>query len=274
MKFALCNEVIADRPFEAQCAFAAELGYDGLEIAPFTLGDDPRALTEADIRPVKAALANAGIVATGLHWLLVKPAGLSITAADAAIRRTTRDVMVANVDLCAELGGTVLVHGSPAQRMLGGDAEAARGRATELFAEVAEVAQAAGVTYCLEPLRAVETDFVNTVSQAVQIVEAVASPNFRTMIDTSAAATMEAEPVADAIRRWMPTGHIAHIQFNDSNRRAAGQGEDRFRDVLAALAETGYDGTIAMEPFDTVPDGPAAAAFTLGYVRGLMEALA
>lgn len=273
MRFSLCNEVIAEKSFEEQCVFAASLGYEGIEIAPFTICDDPRDVDDAEIRKTRNALSGAGIVASGLHWLLLTPTGLSITSEDTSIRENTEAVIEANIRLCAEIGGTVLVHGSPAQRMLGQDEAGARGRAIDMLGKAASYAEAANVTYCIEPLRSVETDFLNSVSEAVTIVEEIGSANFKTMIDTSAAASMEDISVSEAIRRWMPSGHIAHIQFNDANRRAAGQGEDRFLDVLKALKETGYDGFIAMEPFDYQPDGPATAAYTLGYVTGLMEAL-
>jgi D-psicose/D-tagatose/L-ribulose 3-epimerase len=81
MRIALCNEVIADRAFAAQCTFAAALGYDGLEVAPFTLGDDPPALPQHVRAGTRRAATDAGIAITGLHWLLVKPEGLSITSA-------------------------------------------------------------------------------------------------------------------------------------------------------------------------------------------------
>jgi len=47
MKLALCNEVLRHLSWEAQCQHAAALGFDGLEIAPFTFADDPRTLHAA-----------------------------------------------------------------------------------------------------------------------------------------------------------------------------------------------------------------------------------
>src|SRR4051794_10014480 len=114
MRIALCNEVIAGMDFARQCAFAAALGYDGLEVAPFTLGDEPHLLHGEAVRRLRRAAQDAGIAVTGLHWLLVKPAGLSITSEDAAVRGRTLEVMRRLVGLCAELGGAVMVHGSPA----------------------------------------------------------------------------------------------------------------------------------------------------------------
>ena len=124
MRIALCNEVIAPMPFPAQCEYAAKLGYDGLEVAPYTLSEEPQRMGTAQIAAARAAAEDAGIVVTGLHWLLVKPAGLSITARDDGVRRRTVDAMLALIDLCAELGGRYLVHGSPQQRRIeagGGD---------------------------------------------------------------------------------------------------------------------------------------------------------
>jgi D-psicose/D-tagatose/L-ribulose 3-epimerase len=272
MKLSLCNEVVRELPFERQCELAAKLGYAGLELAPFTLGDETYRMPAAERAAVRRTCADAGVAISGLHWLLVAPKGLSITTADRAVWDRTVDVMRRLVELCADLGGDYLVHGSPAQRQTGGDADA-KARAETAWAAIAEDARTAGVTYCIEPLAKRETDFVNTVAEAAEILERIGNPALRTMIDTSAAALAEAEPVAALVERWMPSGLIAHVQLNDSNRRGPGQGNDRFAPVLAALKRTGYTGWLAMEPFDYVPDGPTCAARSIGYVAGVLEGL-
>lgn len=274
MKLSLCNEVLREFDFARQCAFAAELGYAGLEVAPFTLGENAYRLPAAERATLRRAAKDAGIAVSGLHWLLVTPPGLSITSADGAVRARTLDVMRGLVGLCAELGGAYLVHGSPAQRRVAGGADGAAGRGEAAWAAIAEDAGEAGVVYCIEPLAAPEADFVNTLEEAAAIVRRVGKPALRTMIDTSAAGHMEKEPVADLIRRWVPTGLVAHVQFNDRNRRGPGEGEDRFAPVVRALRDTGYKGWVAMEPFHYKPDGPACAARAVGYVNGLVEATA
>ena len=93
------------------------------------------------------------------------------------------------------------------------------------------------------------------------------------MIDCSAAGLTEGDDIPALIDRWLPTGLIAHIQVNDPDRRGPGQGNMKFAPVLAALRRHGYDRTIAVEPFDYSPDGRGAAAFAVGYLRGLLEAL-
>lgn len=275
MRIALCNEVIAPMPFPRQCEYAAQLGYDGLEIAPYTLSEEPHRMGAAQIRAARAAAEDAGIAITGLHWLLVKPPGLSISTREEAVRRKTLEVMFALVDQCAELGGRYLVHGSPQQRRVdpGDSREAALARATECFARVAERAERAGVVYCIEPLAADQTPLINTLEEAVAIVEAIGSRAVRTMLDCSSASRMETAPLPALVDRWLPRGMIAHVQVNDRNRRGPGQGEQRFAPLLAALVRHGYAGDIAVEPFDYVPDGPGSAARAIGYIRGILEAL-
>ena len=271
MKLSLCNEVVRDLDVPRQCAFAAAVGYDGLEIAPFTLKDDPLSLTPGEIAAVRTALATEGLVCSSLHWLLVAPAGLSITDPDPAVRERTIEAIRRLVGLAAELDAPVLVHGSPRQRMLV-EGEISRDHAMTAFSAAAAAAEAAGVTYCLEALAPNETDFVNTIAEAAAIVDAIASPAFKTMLDACAAGQTEGH-VPAVIDRFLPSGHIAHVQLNDPNQRGPGEGDLPMAPIVRALQRHGYQGWLAAEPFDYQPDGPACAARAAGYLRGILEAL-
>src|ERR671910_3752102 len=166
---------------------------------------------------MRIALCNEVIAATGLHWLLVKPAGLSISTKDETVRQKTVDVMLALIDTCAELGGKYLVHGSPQQRRVdpGETRAAAMERAQATFAAVAERAQKAGVVYCIEALAVESTPLINTLDEANGLVQRIGSPAVRTMLDCSAAGRMEREPLGALVERWLPKGVIAHVQVND-----------------------------------------------------------
>jgi sugar phosphate isomerase/epimerase len=273
MRVSLCNEVIRELSLPQQLEFARKVGYDGLEIAPFTLGDDPHMLPAGRRAEIRRAAGDAGMAITGLHYLLLTPVGLSITSADAAQRARTVDVMRRLCGLAADLGAAVLVHGSPAQRRIepGREAEG-RKWAAECFAAVAGTAAEAGVTYCIEPLGPPENELITTVEEAAAVARAIDNPAVRTMIDCSAAGRAETQDIPDLIRRWLPTGLIAHIHLNDPNRRGPGEGDLAFAPILATLAAAGYGGTAAVEPFIYEPDGPSCAARAIGYVRGIMEA--
>ena len=269
MKLSLCNEVIRELSFERQCALAAGLGYRGLELAPFTFGDDAWRMPAAKRAEIRKVCADSGLEVSGLHWLLAAPAGLSITSADRTVWQQSVDVLRASVELCAELGGGYLVHGSPAQRRVATRTtrSAPRRRGSWRPSRRRRPRWPIASSRWPGPTATSSTRWPRRPTSCA----AIGNPSLRIMVDTLAASLMEPEPVADAIRRWMPTGLVAHVQFNDRNRRGPGQGDDRFAPVVQALRETGYAGWIAMEPFVYEPDGPTCAARMIGYVAGLLE---
>ncbi|MCW5652712.1 sugar phosphate isomerase/epimerase family protein [Hydrogenophaga sp.] len=272
-RLSLCNEVLRPLPLAAQCEAAARMGYDALELAPFTLTDDPTQLDAAAARQVAATAAGHGLRISSLHWLLVQPKGLSLVTDDAALRQRTLDLLRRLIDFCAACGGEVLVHGSPGQRSPGPGQSVADAclRLESALAELAPHAAAAGVVYCLEPLGRFETPVINTVAEAAALVDRVGSPALRTMLDVSAASLSESEPVHTVLQRFLASGHIAHVQLNDRNRRGPGQGDTDQRPVLQTLKTQGYAGWMAVEPFDYLPDGLGCAEASVRHVRELWE---
>ena len=273
MIISLCNEVLRELEFAAQCALAKGLGYDGLEIAPFTLADQPDRLPAPRRAELRRIAQDHGLAITGLHYLLLAPDGLSITSPDEAVRKRTIQVMRALIELCADLGGTVLVHGSPRQRAIAPDQreDDALACAKVCFAAITSDAEQAGVIYCIEALAPPEAELITTVEEAATIVDEIGSPAVRTMIDTCAAGRSERAPIPELIERWLPTGKVAHIHLNDPNRRAPGQGDLRFGPILSGLERQRYSGICSVEPFVYEPDGPTCAARAIGYVRGLFQ---
>src|SRR6476469_850455 len=112
MRYALCNEMFQGWEWSRMCEFARSLGYTGFEVAPFTLADSADLVTPAERKRLRDEANARGVEVLGLHWLLVKPAGLYMTHPDPAIRKRTADYFVSLVHLCADLGAEVLVSGS------------------------------------------------------------------------------------------------------------------------------------------------------------------
>ena len=279
MRIALCNEVLGAMPLERQCELAAALGYDGLEIAPFTLAEAPQRIDDrARPRGSAASSKPSGLVVTGLHWLLVKPAGLSLTDPDAAVRARTLDVMTRLIGLCAELGGSVLVHGSPKQRAIAaGETHAtAVARAASIPCRTPRRVAARARRHLLHRAAGrAETALINTVAEAAELVRAIDQPGLRTMIDCSAAGQTEAQPVPDLIDTLAADRPDRACAGQRPEPARPGPGRDEVRaDLRGAEAQRLRRGTVAVEPFDYVPDGPGAAAFAAGYLRGIRESLA
>ena len=104
--------------FGRVCRLVKDLGYDGLEIAPFTLAGLITELPPARRRELRAMVEDAGLETIGLHWLLAKTEGLYLTSPEESVRRATGDYLVALAEATRDLGGTLMVLGSPKQRSL------------------------------------------------------------------------------------------------------------------------------------------------------------
>lgn len=266
MRFAICNEIFEGWPWEKVCAFVRSVGYTGLEVSPFTLADRAELVTPDRRRELRQQAADHGVEVLGLHWLLVKPPGMYVTHTDPAVRRQTSDYFAALVDLCADLGGKVLVIGSPKQRNLlpGVSFDQALEYAAEVFAPCLPNAAARGVTLAMEPLGPQETDFLNTAEQTMRLVDRLSHPNFQINLDVKAMSS-EAKPVPQVIRET--AGHIAHVQVNDPNLLGPGMGDVRYEPIIAALREVGYDGWLSVEAFDFRPGAEHIARQSIEYLR-------
>jgi sugar phosphate isomerase/epimerase len=266
MRYAICNETFEGWDHERVCDFVADLGYQGLELAPFTLA--PRVTdVSADRRRELREQADArGLSIIGLHWLLAKTAGLQLTSADASVRAATADYLAELARCCRDLGGTLLVFGSPAQRRVppGASKEQAGEFALDTFRRAAPAFADCGVTLCLEPLSPPEADFLNTAAEAVRLLDRLDHPNFKLHLDVKAMAT-EDVPATELIRRHAP--RTGHFHANDPNLRGPGFGATDFVPIFRALREAGYGGWVSVEVFDYKPDPETIARESLRYMR-------
>ncbi len=267
MKFALCNEMFEDRPMAEVCSTAKRLGYDGIEIAPFTLSASAEDISAEQRKEVRQVIADNGLQTVGLHWLFAGPTGLHMTTMDDKIRGRTRDYLSCLLDLCSDLGGKVLVLGSPKQRSLvdGQTREGAWKRAVELLSSVLDKASQSGLTICLEPLSPVETDFINTVAEGMQMVREINHPNLKIHLDVKAMCS-EPTPVPDIIRS-VRAEDIGHFHVNDSNLYGPGMGDVDYSPIAEAIKDVGWDKWLSVEVFKYDPDPETIARASIDYLR-------
>lgn len=266
MKFAICNELFQGWEPRRVVDFVAGLGYDGLEVAPFTLGETVDGISPAQRREFRTMAEAAGLSIAGLHWLLLKPEGLHLAHPEPQVRRRTVDYLHRLIDLCGDLGGSVMVFGSPKQRstLVGVTRADAWRWAAEGFAACGDAAASRGVTLCLEPLPADLTDLLNTAAEARAMVAEIAHPNVQMMLDVKSMTT-EAQPIPAIIRE--SRGFYRHLHANDANGRGPGFGAVDFRPILHALAAERFTGFVSVEVFDFTPDPETVARESLQNLR-------
>lgn len=266
-RHAMCNEAYEKRPFAEVCRSVRKAGYTGIEIAPFTLADDPASITAAQRREYRSIIEGEGLRFAGLHWLMVSPKGLHVTTPDKALRQRSWGHIRNLVDLCADLGPDgVMVFGSPKQRETTGGLT--REEATRNFVEglagVAPHASDRGVKVLIEALPANQCNVILTLEEAVSLVKEINLPAVQTMFDTHNAVD-EKEPHAQLVDKYFP--YIRHVHVNETDGGHCGTGSYDFKPVLAVLRRRNYPGWVSLEAFDFKPGAETIANESLRYLE-------
>ncbi len=273
MKFAICQELYENTEWSEQCRLIAEAGYTGIEVAPFAISADLASVPVSVFEGMKQEAERHGLEIIGLHWLLAKTTGLYLTSPDPAIRKATADYLMLLARACRQLGGHIMVFGSPQQRSLlpGISKQQAAEFAADVFRQAAPAFADNEVVLCLEPLTAKETDFINTCDEALEIVRLVDYPSMALHQDVKAMLGAEWTPIPKIIDRHKK--NCKHFHVNDSNLLGPGMGSTDYHPIFRALIESNYRGWVSVEVFDYSPGAQNIAVQSLNYMRSVLDDL-
>jgi D-psicose/D-tagatose/L-ribulose 3-epimerase len=271
-RHAICNEIFQGWKFHDACKKIREIGYAGIEIAPFTLSDTPATITADERKQYRGIMNSEGLLFAGLHWLMMAPKGLHVTTPDAALRGKSWQHVKDLIDLCADLAGNtasdngIMVFGSPFQRSTadGSSHADAVARFRDGFAEMSTHAASMHVKLLVEALPKAQSDVVNTLEDAAQIVEYCNMPSVQTMFDTHNAAD-ETAPHAQLVDHYFDI--IRHVHVNEMDGKHCGKGDYDFKPVLAKLRERNYQGWVSLEAFDFSFGAETIATESLRYLE-------
>jgi sugar phosphate isomerase/epimerase len=223
-------------------------------------------VTTSQRHKLRTEAEAAGVRIIGLHWLLAKTEGFQLTSPDVEIRRRTAEYLVELARACRDMGGDLMVFGSPLQRKIppGATREQATDYAVDTFQRAAYGIAEAKVRLCLEPLAPTEADFIQTAAEACAILDRLDHPNFVLHLDVKAMSS-EALPIPELIKKH--AARTGHFHANDANRRGPGFGDVDFVPIFRALNETKYAGWVSVEVFDYTPDPVTIARESIRYMR-------
>ncbi len=271
MKFAICNELFQDWPFDKVFAFARECGYTGIELAPFTMSSDAYAISASQRQEVRQQARAAGLEVVGLHWLLAKTEGYYLTSPEVDVRSSTAEYLAELARLCAEVGGKIMVLGSPQQRNLlpGTTHEEALKYAADVISRSVPTFAEHGVTLALEPLGPAEGDFLRTAASAAELMDRIDSPQVRLHLDVKAMSTEEHD-IPTIIEQ--NADRMAHFHANDPNLLGPGMGDVDFAPIFASLRQIDYRGWVSVEVFDDTPGIERIAQESIQYMKACLKA--
>ena len=266
VKFGICNEIFGRWKIEEAMQLAATTGYDVIEIAPFTIAQYVTEISPQRRVEIRRAAEAANIGISGIHWVLAQTEGLYINHPDAAVRERTAKYLVELVDFGADLGGGIMVVGSPKQRniMEGVTPEQAWSWATDCFRDAVKVAEKRNLTICFEPLAPSETNFINTAEEGIRFAEQFSSEAMKIILDVKAMSS-EPRPIPEIIQR--SAGKFAYFHANDKNLKGPGFGEVDFVPIAKALRGVNYEGVVSVEVFNFEEGPEVIARRSLEYLK-------
>jgi sugar phosphate isomerase/epimerase len=266
-KYSMCNETFENWPQDKIFKFLAECGYAGVEIAPFTINTDVTKISQKERKQLRKWADEAKIRIVGLHWLLAKTTGLHLTSPDPEVRRKTTEYLGALAKFCSDLGGDILVFGSPKQRDLvpGISPEQGREFAAEVFRGVLPVLEKTEVLLALEPLGPKTTNFMIYAADTVELAEMVDSPLCKIILDCKATVLPDNPPMPEVIHKYRDW--LVHFHANDPNLQGPGMGDLDFTPIFKALKDIQFKGWVSVEVFDYKPGAERLARASLAYMR-------
>lgn len=248
-------------PLEKSFKDLSALGYDGVEL--MTL--NPK---ELDWEEVKSLLEKyhlkAALVCTGEIFGQLK---LSYTDPDEKIRkeaiRRTKEI----IDFAGFLGSDINIGRIRGQYNKVLSRKETWDLAVAAFKEISIYAQEKKVRIALETVTIMQTNFINTLEEGLQMVKDVDEENFRLMMDLFHL-NLEEKDIYDAIRAYKD--YNIHVHLADNNRRYPGHCGLDFEKIIRTFRECGYDGTYSTEIFQ-IPDQEVAARESIRHLRPILN---
>jgi D-psicose/D-tagatose/L-ribulose 3-epimerase len=245
MKLSVSNVAWYQGRIDEFLGFIASLGCTGVELGPSMIWPEPVLAPAAARQGLKRSISDAGLELAGIQALLYTRQDLAMFG-DAATRGRMLEYLTGMMDLCRDLGGEVMVFGSPRNRTMGTlPRDKARDIALKFFREVGIRAGKRGVYFCIEPLGRTETDFINTVAEAYSLLGETGHPeglglhiDIKGLID---------EHEVDAPYLVDMFAVAKHIHISEPDLRPVGTGLYDHTAVSRKIRKSGYGRFVSIE---------------------------
>lgn len=270
MRLSICNEVFSAMEVTEVFPRVKHFGYDGVEIAPFTMASNIEKITMEKRREIQKQALKNGIEIVGTHWVLVCDRNVNLFNEFGEVKRETLEYLVKVIEFTSDIGGRIMVFGSPKQRNVHSKEVFRRAwdSAVSAFREIGDSANGKMVTFCIEPLSKDQTNFINNVTEAVKFITEIGHKNIRLILDVRSMCD-EKRSFKDIIREGGP--YLKHFHANDCNGYIPGSGSANYKEIIQGLFETNYSGYLSVEVFDFKPDPETIAVKSIENLKRFLS---
>jgi sugar phosphate isomerase/epimerase len=243
VKLAVSNIAWEPKELETHLTLLKNLECEGVEIAPSCIWPEPVNTSEVERKRLERLIKDYGLELVGFHALLYNHPELKIFDSTETLKETA-SYMQELIHLCRDLGGRVMVFGSPRNRERKfRTQEECLSIANDFFHFLATEAEKYNVFICIEPLYQ-NCDFITSSLEGLSMVNQVNHPNFRLHLDIRA---MQ-EAGEDFYRVFSMCAEVLeHIHVGDSNLSPPGYDGFNHRAIATALRKSGYNKYVSIE---------------------------
>ncbi|HYQ56206.1 MAG TPA: sugar phosphate isomerase/epimerase family protein [Draconibacterium sp.] len=257
---ALSKAFVVLRGFEESIIKAAELGYDGVELAV----KHPDDIKDIDLsRILSQNNMEVSSISTGLVYA---QNGYMFTEPDDEKRGKAIKLYKELIDMASDFGQIVnigLLRGYIGDK----DPVETETKFIAVARELCSYAEKKGVTIILEPVNRYEIDFINSVEEGVKLLEKIGFPNLKLMPDVFHM-NIEDRTIGGELAKHIK--HAGYIHLADSNRLAPGWGHTDFDDIFKHLKMADYKGWLSVEVFPK-PTPMEAATQAVRFLKPYFE---
>jgi 5-keto-L-gluconate epimerase len=218
---------------------ASEMGYQGVEMS---IQRDTDVVVQTVLDAADQHGLKVSAIGTGLALM---EDGLSFSNHDENIRKAAAERFKEQIVFAARLNAPVilgLIHGklSPSQE------KSLREREWiyDITRSSALYAKELGVDFIIEPINRYETNFINSISEALNFIAEIDTGNLGVMAD---AFHMNIEEINLSKSIRLAGKNLTYVHLSDSNRGRPGGGHIDFKSILSVLHEIDYKGFMSME---------------------------
>jgi sugar phosphate isomerase/epimerase len=235
------------------CRQAAAAGFSGVDLIISSPDSVSTTVVERTLTKYTLAL---GAIGTGAGFVCK---GLSLTSPDRIVREEAIKYVIDTMDFAGHFGASVIIGSMQGQIDKNTDRTLAYSWLRESIGYLAEKAEKLRVVLLFEPLNRYESNVINRLEDAIDVLNLQDFSNLKLLADTFHM-NVEEQKIGEAIHKAGEA--IAYIHLADSNRRAAGFGHIDFQEVAQALEMINYDGFLSAEVFP-YPNAQCAAMKTM-----------
>lgn len=247
--------------FEESIKTLKSYGYDSVEL----MTRNPKELDTAEIKRIlDENEMKVSMVCTGECF---GQEGLMLVAKEEQIREKAFDRAVEMIEFASFLNAGVNIG-----RLRGhyyDDIPKAKTEdmAVHIMSELAKIAESKDVVIVLEPVTMLQTNFINSTQDGIDIVKRINHPNFQLMVDIYHS-NIEDPDVYKSLTDSKDI--LGHIHFADNNRRIPGTCGFDFEKLVETLKTIDYKGAISIEMFQ-IPDQDTCAKETAEFLLPLIN---